>query len=138
MFFLQKALAKYSELEPEEAGPNYDLKKWEEDQMDVAKVSFGARDAKAKLQTQDYALVLEDIVDFELIQTVPGDDHPSDSKIVPQKNAMEEVRKSLPIYRYKESLLQAIADNQVLIIEGETGSGKTTQIPQYLYEAVSS
>ena len=25
----------------------------------------------------------------------------------------------------------------VLIIEGETGSGKTTQIPQYLYEAVS-
>ena len=26
---------------------------------------------------------------------------------------------------------------QVLIIEGETGSGKTTQIPQYLHEAVS-
>ena len=26
---------------------------------------------------------------------------------------------------------------QILIIEGETGSGKTTQIPQYLYEAVS-
>ena len=26
---------------------------------------------------------------------------------------------------------------QVLIVEGETGSGKTTQIPQYLYEAVS-
>lgn len=25
---------------------------------------------------------------------------------------------------------------QILIIEGETGSGKTTQIPQYLYEAV--
>jgi pre-mRNA-splicing factor ATP-dependent RNA helicase DHX16 len=24
--------------------------------------------------------------------------------------------------------------HQVLIIEGETGSGKTTQIPQYLYE----
>jgi len=24
---------------------------------------------------------------------------------------------------------------QILIIEGETGSGKTTQIPQYLYEA---
>jgi len=27
--------------------------------------------------------------------------------------------------------------HQVLIIEGETGSGKTTQIPQYLYKAVS-
>lgn len=27
---------------------------------------------------------------------------------------------------------------QVLIIEGETGSGKTTQIPQYLHEAVGT
>ena len=27
--------------------------------------------------------------------------------------------------------------HQILIIEGETGSGKTTQIPQYLYESVS-
>ena len=26
-------------------------------------------------------------------------------------------------------------EHQVLIVEGETGSGKTTQIPQYLYEA---
>jgi hypothetical protein len=28
-------------------------------------------------------------------------------------------------------------EHQVLIIEGETGSGKTTQIPQYLVQAVS-
>ena len=34
-------------------------------------------------------------------------------------------------------VLQFCCHNQVLIIEGETGSGKTTQIPQYLYEAVS-
>ena len=35
-------------------------------------------------------------------------------------------------------ILQPSNLSQVLIIEGETGSGKTTQIPQYLYEAVSS
>lgn len=34
--------------------------------------------------------------------------------------------------RFKTSVLIQF---QVLIIEGETGSGKTTQIPQYLYEA---
>ncbi|QQP54425.1 Putative premRNAsplicing factor ATPdependent RNA helicase DHX16like, partial [Caligus rogercresseyi] len=34
-----------------------------------------------------------------------------------------------------KSLIDAINEHQVLIIEGETGSGKTTQIPQYLYEA---
>ncbi|KAI5296633.1 hypothetical protein KEM52_005215 [Ascosphaera acerosa] len=49
--------------------------------------------------------------------------------------SIEETRKSLPIYQYKEALIQAMADHQVLIIVGETGSGKTTQIPQYLHEA---
>ncbi|KAL6774284.1 hypothetical protein ACKKBG_A24410 [Auxenochlorella protothecoides x Auxenochlorella symbiontica] len=39
------------------------------------------------------------------------------------------------MFPYREDLLKAIAEHQVLIIVGETGSGKTTQIPQYLYEA---
>jgi len=43
-------------------------------------------------------------------------------------------RKSLPVYLYKAPLLEAVRDYQVLIIVGETGSGKTTQIPQYLHE----
>lgn len=46
-----------------------------------------------------------------------------------------ETRQNLPIYGYREDLLAAIKDHQVLIIVGETGSGKTTQIPQYLHEA---
>jgi hypothetical protein len=44
------------------------------------------------------------------------------------------VRKSLPIFGFREELLQAIADHQVLIVTAETGSGKTTQLPQYLHE----
>mgnify|MGYP001800319144 CR=1 FL=1 len=51
--------------------------------------------------------------------------------------SIEETQKSLPIYPFKEDLLAAIEAHQVLIIEGETGSGKTTQIPQYLHHAVS-
>jgi len=49
--------------------------------------------------------------------------------------SMEETRKSLPIYEYREQFLAAIADHQILVIVGETGSGKTTQLPQYLHEA---
>jgi pre-mRNA-splicing factor ATP-dependent RNA helicase DHX16 len=45
------------------------------------------------------------------------------------------VRKSLPVYEYREELLEAIAEHQILIVEAETGSGKTTQLPQYLHEA---
>ncbi|ODM92125.1 putative pre-mRNA-splicing factor ATP-dependent RNA helicase DHX16 [Orchesella cincta] len=38
-------------------------------------------------------------------------------------------------YPFKEDFIAAVNEYQVLIIEGETGSGKTTQIPQYLKEA---
>ncbi|XP_034563460.1 ATP-dependent RNA helicase DHX8-like [Notolabrus celidotus] len=44
-------------------------------------------------------------------------------------------RESLPIYKLKEQLVQAVHDNQIMIVVGETGSGKTTQITQYLAEA---
>ncbi len=49
--------------------------------------------------------------------------------------SIEDTRKSLPIYAFRDDLLKAISEYQVLIIVGETGSGKTTQIPQYLHEA---
>jgi ATP-dependent RNA helicase DHX8/PRP22 len=47
---------------------------------------------------------------------------------------MMEQRKGLPIYKLREELVQAVQDNQMLIVIGETGSGKTTQITQYLAE----
>lgn len=41
-----------------------------------------------------------------------------------------EGRKKLPVFEYLDKLEKAVDENQVVIIEGETGSGKTTQIPQ--------
>lgn len=46
-----------------------------------------------------------------------------------------EQRQSLPIYKLKDELVKAVMDNQILIVIGETGSGKTTQMTQYLAEA---
>jgi len=46
-----------------------------------------------------------------------------------------EQRQSLPIYKLKDELIRAISDNQILIVVGETGSGKTTQMTQYIAEA---
>eukprot|EP00978_Attheya_sp_CCMP212_P004713 scaffold10348_cov54-Attheya_sp.AAC.6 len=44
-------------------------------------------------------------------------------------------RLKLPVYQFKERLLTAVEENQIVVVEGETGSGKTTQIPQFLVEA---
>jgi pre-mRNA-splicing factor ATP-dependent RNA helicase DHX16 len=43
-------------------------------------------------------------------------------------------RESLPMFDMRDEILAAIRDHQILIIVGETGSGKTTQVPQYLHE----
>lgn len=48
---------------------------------------------------------------------------------------MIEQREGLPIFKLREDLIKAVHDNQILIVIGETGSGKTTQITQYLAEA---
>lgn len=44
-------------------------------------------------------------------------------------------RKQLPIYQAKPQLLSQLRQLHGAVLIGETGSGKTTQIPQYLYEA---
>src|SRR3569833_2295802 len=49
--------------------------------------------------------------------------------------SIQETRKNLPIYAYRDEFLAAMAEYQVIVIVGETGSGKTTQLPQYLHEA---
>ena len=49
--------------------------------------------------------------------------------------SINEQKESLPIFRYKRDLISAIATQRLLIVIGETGSGKTTQIPQYLLES---
>eukprot|EP00040_Diaphanoeca_grandis_P003928 m.26396 g.26396 ORF g.26396 m.26396 type:complete len:1210 (-) comp15392_c0_seq1:744-4373(-) len=49
--------------------------------------------------------------------------------------SITEQRENLPIFKLKEPLVQAICDNQILVVIGETGSGKTTQMTQYCHEA---
>ncbi|KAK6933661.1 Helicase, C-terminal [Dillenia turbinata] len=53
----------------------------------------------------------------------------------PEGKKMQDFRKSLPAFKEKEMLLSAIAQNQVIVVSGETGCGKTTQLPQYILES---
>ena len=46
-----------------------------------------------------------------------------------------ETRSKLPVYQFKDKLVKAVQENQIVVVQGETGSGKTTQIPQFLVDA---
>ncbi|KAL6851253.1 DEAH-box ATP-dependent RNA helicase prp22 [Amphichorda felina] len=49
--------------------------------------------------------------------------------------SIKEQRESLPVFAFRSQLIKAVQENQILIVVGETGSGKTTQLTQYLAEA---
>jgi pre-mRNA-splicing factor ATP-dependent RNA helicase DHX38/PRP16 len=51
-----------------------------------------------------------------------------------RNKTLREQREYLPAFAVREELLRVIRDNQVVIVVGETGSGKTTQLTQFLYE----
>ncbi|XP_072351935.1 probable ATP-dependent RNA helicase DHX37 isoform X1 [Scyliorhinus torazame] len=48
---------------------------------------------------------------------------------------IQEARLKLPILAEEQIIMEAIKHNPVVVVCGETGSGKTTQVPQFLYEA---
>ncbi|GAB1600938.1 pre-mRNA-splicing factor ATP-dependent RNA helicase DHX16 [Argonauta hians] len=131
--------------EPNEKGPNAEQRRWEEEHLNAAVMKFGARDArdKYKEKVKDYDLIMDDEIEFIQALKMPGVSRnkskdtlePAVSSLDLKKMSLSETRRSLPIFPFRDDLIQAIHDHQVLIIEGETGSGKTTQIPQYLYEA---
>ncbi|KAG6865288.1 hypothetical protein C0991_003748 [Blastosporella zonata] len=57
-----------------------------------------------------------------------------EGNVVPSAPAYSQ-RERLPIFKHREKLLYSIETHGVIIVVGQTGCGKTTQLPQYLYEA---
>ena len=54
---------------------------------------------------------------------------------VQRSDEVQLVRTALPVFAEEYRIMEAINHNDVVIICGETGSGKTTQVPQFLYES---
>ncbi|XP_057429389.1 pre-mRNA-splicing factor ATP-dependent RNA helicase DEAH1 [Lotus japonicus] len=114
---------------------------WEDHQIGKGTLKYGSKNKRQV--SDDYQFVFEDQIDFIKESVMDGDkfdyeeteDSLEKSRAKSALEALQEERKKLPMYPYRDELLQAVQDHQVLVIVGETGSGKTTQIPQYLHEA---
>ena len=58
-------------------------------------------------------------------------------KFIPVNRTIEvqDIRNKLPIIKEEQPIMESINENPITVLIGETGSGKTTQVPQFLYEA---
>ncbi|RWS22482.1 putative ATP-dependent RNA helicase DHX37-like protein, partial [Leptotrombidium deliense] len=59
----------------------------------------------------------------------------TDYMSVPRLHEVEKGRLQLPILAEEQIIMETVRYNPVVVICGETGSGKTTQVPQFLFEA---
>jgi len=116
---------------------------WEEEQSKLGKVGFGAKDRKSRVEEDQYSLLMDNQIDFISQEILKGtmkkrdaDEQTSvsggssDNDIEGQEINLTEHekiligRKKLPVYPYRNEFLEALRDNKVLIVVGETGSGK--------------
>lgn len=125
---------------------------WEESQ--TQKASGLSTKKKSNEPDSKYDLLFEEDeqIDFVMQETSKGYDNrkqkqlkqqevmtkreqdPREPRPVTEHEKILAGRKKLPVFAYREEFLAAVKDHKVLVLVGETGSGKTTQIPQYLHE----
>ncbi|PCH40145.1 hypothetical protein WOLCODRAFT_16331 [Wolfiporia cocos MD-104 SS10] len=135
---------RYEDAKPKDDQFTTDVDQWEAAQTKHSAFKTGAMDKQEIVEDYEYVFDESQTIKFVMETTMGGENHMSaaDRLLQQQIEAAEEraktiddTRKSLPIYQYREELLDAIKNHQVLIVVAETGSGKTTQLPQYLHEA---
>ena len=65
---------------------------------------------------------------------IPSNNFLSPKQLQLKAQELFQIRKSLPVYQNRDEIMKYVSANQVTILIGETGSGKSTQIPQFLLE----
>lgn len=84
-----------------------------------AKRSSSSSEAEMQLQFQQLILIYLDFKQKEKFNRI---------------KKLRQAQSALPIARFKEELRSSLDTTRVLIVAGDTGCGKSTQVPQFLYE----
>ncbi|KAG5892504.1 hypothetical protein JTB14_034503 [Gonioctena quinquepunctata] len=102
------------------------------------------KDVPAKTISSEVLLVEQkkeapiEIKDDKKTKIIPIETTPRKPAVYVDVIRNEEIQKArlkLPILAEEQQIMEIINDNSIIVIAGETGSGKTTQVPQFLYEA---
>jgi ATP-dependent RNA helicase DHX37/DHR1 len=72
---------------------------------------------------------------LETAEQTSNSDRKAFSVQVDRPKDVQDARMSLPIVAEEQKIMEAIHNNSVVLVWGATGSGKTTQLPQFLFEA---
>ena len=93
-----------------------------------------AKQLKKKLDEYKTATIESD-EENQLVETESKSKRKTKYVHVNRREEIKKVRSKLPIITEEQVIMEKIQENDIVIICGETGSGKTTQVPQFLYEA---
>lgn len=93
---------------------------WEDQQLNRVKRKV-ENDVDPELDSDsEYEYDSDQAIEFDETETIP-------------EQKVDDVSE-LPVMLHRKQLMDLVKHNQVVIVAGETGSGKTTKIPQFLYE----
>ena len=122
------------------------FKAWAQSQRNISVGFTPSRDPVGVLpsmvQTQSHAQAHSsaDIpqasnVSFQTSSIVPRSDRKVFHVPINRPPDVNHSRQDLPVVSKEQEIMEAVFHNDVIILSGATGSGKTTQIPQFLFEA---
>lgn len=144
--------ASYDKIDPNIVG--FESSSDSESESDEKKQKIDVEVKQEKIETNCVAVVADDNKEVSVVETTENrmngvtkeEINKTVKKVIVERkpalfvevNRSEEIqiaRLKLPILAEEQQIMETINENSIVIIAGETGSGKTTQVPQFLYEA---
>uniref|UniRef100_H3B396 DExH-box helicase 34 n=1 Tax=Latimeria chalumnae TaxID=7897 RepID=H3B396_LATCH len=82
---------------------------------------------------EDWEIPKEKLVEFRLalLHFLDFSQRQNFSKLL----KLQKEKRNLPIFQYRDKVVEAVGKHQVVVVAGDTGCGKSTQVPQYLLSA---